>query len=64
MSREVVSMDMKQQRFGIEIEHYGGSQDRGAELQLPILAPSPTMKEPYYVHYVALDPPGRMEIHE
>ena len=49
------SMDMKQQRFGIEIELTGIAQEAwGRDRSRPSLAPSPTMKELNYDTYVAL----------
>lgn len=58
-------MDMKQQRFGIEIELTGIARKRGAEIAAAHFGTQSYYEGTYYDTYVALDPQGQgMEIHE
>lgn len=52
-------MDMKQQRFGIEIELTGIARKRGAEIAAAYFGTQSYYEGTYYDTYVALDPQGR-----
>ena len=52
-------MDMKQQRFGIEIELTGIARKRGAEIVAAYFGTQSYYAGTYYDIYAALDPQGR-----
>ena len=52
-------MDMKQQRFGIEIELTGIARKRGAEIAAAHFGTQSYYEGTYYDTYVALDSQGR-----
>ena len=52
-------MDMKQQRFGIEIELTGIARKRGAEIAAAYFGTQSYYEGTYYDTYVALDSQGR-----